>query len=272
MSVRYLNIGCGKSFHPAWVNADFRARPGIIGVDARERLPFADGEFDVVYHSHMLEHLGHEEGERFLGECHRVLAPSGILRVVVPDFGIFVDEYELLRNQMRNDSDEPTYKKIEWLFIELTDQFARDSSGGNMARYLRGEIQSSQHEFLERRIGYRPAAEDSGTSKRKRKVSLRRSNNRFSLSKLRERVVMHLLGPDDYRALCVGRFRASGEVHRWLFDHQTLKWVLEETGFRVVRSHSPESSDIPRWGEYRLDLADDGRPRMPSSLYIEARK
>lgn len=248
MSVRLLNIGCGKSFHPAWVNADVRPRPGVVGVDARERLPFVDGEFDVVYHSHMLEHLGREEGEQFLRECYRVLAPSGMLRVVVPDFGNIVDEYELLRKQMKNDPDAATYKKIKWLFIELTDQFARDSTGGDMARYLRGKVESSQHEFLERRVGYLPAADDSITLKRKRRVSPRRLIKGVRLTKLREHLIMRLLGPDDYRALCVGRFRASGEVHRWLFDHQTLKWVLEEVGFGTVRSQGPESSDIPGWG------------------------
>jgi 2-hydroxychromene-2-carboxylate isomerase len=42
----------------------------------------------VVYHSHVLEHLPKDAAPRFVGECYRVLAEGGILRVVVPDLDI----------------------------------------------------------------------------------------------------------------------------------------------------------------------------------------
>lgn len=41
------------------------------------RLPFADGTFDVVFSHSVLEHVASALG--YLGECHRVLRPGGVL-------------------------------------------------------------------------------------------------------------------------------------------------------------------------------------------------
>jgi len=48
-------------------------------------IPFADQTFDVVYHSHLLEHIDREYAAGFLADCFRVLKPGGVIRVVVPD-------------------------------------------------------------------------------------------------------------------------------------------------------------------------------------------
>ena len=81
----YLNLGCGVRRHPDWTNVDAHARVrGIIVHDLRTPLPFPDNTFEIVYHSHALEHFDAEDGRRLIRECHRVLAPEGVLRVVVP--------------------------------------------------------------------------------------------------------------------------------------------------------------------------------------------
>jgi predicted SAM-dependent methyltransferase len=50
-----MNIGCGHRFHPPWVNVDIvPPHPAIRYCDASAGLPFHDGEFDAVYHSHLL--------------------------------------------------------------------------------------------------------------------------------------------------------------------------------------------------------------------------
>ncbi len=53
--------------------------------DLSKGIPFADQTFDGVYHCHVLEHIDREAAPTLLRECHRVLKPGGILRVVVPD-------------------------------------------------------------------------------------------------------------------------------------------------------------------------------------------
>jgi predicted SAM-dependent methyltransferase len=54
-----------------------------LDVSRRFRLP--DETFECVYASHMLEHLDPGLTEHCLREVHRVLLPSGILRLAVPD-------------------------------------------------------------------------------------------------------------------------------------------------------------------------------------------
>lgn len=114
---KLLNLGCGTKTSNAEgsVNIDFgiytrigsspilrKIGPYVIGADRSERLrstaqnvivydlskgiPAADNSVDVVYHSHLLEHLDREVGEQFMREVRRVLRPNGIQRISVPDF------------------------------------------------------------------------------------------------------------------------------------------------------------------------------------------
>ncbi len=113
-----LNLGCG-AVHPAgWVNVDaslgarlakipwlgravarfLRLRvdwsPHIRVHDLRRPFPWRDGSAHTIYSSHTLEHLTREDGRRFLAECHRVLAPGGVLRIVVPDLSRTLSGYQ----------------------------------------------------------------------------------------------------------------------------------------------------------------------------------
>ncbi len=117
-----LNLGCGLQAPPGWINVDgsWNARlakyprlrrmlssfrllppdkleipwsPSILIRDVRKPFPFSDGSVTAVYASHVLEHLYREEGQRLIAESFRVLAPGGILRIVVPDLRAIVEEY-----------------------------------------------------------------------------------------------------------------------------------------------------------------------------------
>lgn len=98
--VRILDAGCGEGFYLAAISDVKGDRPVGIDADAgRVRravdrlsgtaaagdlrsLPFADGSFDGVLMSEVLEHV--EDDRRALGEAFRVLAPGGILAISVP--------------------------------------------------------------------------------------------------------------------------------------------------------------------------------------------
>jgi SAM-dependent methyltransferase len=119
-----LNLGCGTrtSPHPDVVNVDWtlnirvkKSRLLRMAVspflDARRRsrleqmagqllaqdlskgIPFDSGSVDVVYHSHVLEHLDRPVARSFLEETLRVLKPGGLCRVVVPDFEFLCRAY-----------------------------------------------------------------------------------------------------------------------------------------------------------------------------------
>jgi malonyl-CoA O-methyltransferase len=91
-----LDLGCGTGRHALWLAAagaivtavDFsegmlaeaKKKPGADGVrwlvhDLHQRLPFADGAFDLVVSGLVLEHLREING--FFAEARRVLKPGG---------------------------------------------------------------------------------------------------------------------------------------------------------------------------------------------------
>jgi predicted SAM-dependent methyltransferase len=89
--MKLLNIGCGTTYHRAWVNIDINpVSQEIIRHDAGTPLPFNDSSFDACYCSHVLEHLSCDEALRLLTEIHRVLIPHGIIRWWYPTLkGLF---------------------------------------------------------------------------------------------------------------------------------------------------------------------------------------
>lgn len=88
-----LNFGCGALHGPAWINVDLDARSGAYVADLRDPLPLADGSAAHIHCEHFLEHLDYFYARRFLAECHRVLEPGAIMRIVVPDAGKYMRAY-----------------------------------------------------------------------------------------------------------------------------------------------------------------------------------
>jgi SAM-dependent methyltransferase len=86
-SKRRLHIGCGVQLIPGFVNMDADASiPGVDETGSVEDLSrFADGQFDEIYLSHVLEHVPYAEVPRALAGLHRILNPGGTLRIAVPD-------------------------------------------------------------------------------------------------------------------------------------------------------------------------------------------
>jgi len=64
-----------------------------VVADAAERLPFPDDLYDVIYASHVLEHMAWQRTVAVLAEWRRVLRPGGLLEVWVPDFGRIVQAF-----------------------------------------------------------------------------------------------------------------------------------------------------------------------------------
>jgi SAM-dependent methyltransferase len=81
-TTRILDLGCGSAGLRARApeldvtGVDLVDRPGyggtVVVADAAEGLPFADGEFDLVYCNSVIEHVSPERRSRFAAEVRRV--------------------------------------------------------------------------------------------------------------------------------------------------------------------------------------------------------
>jgi SAM-dependent methyltransferase len=87
-----LHIGCGKGLLPGWVNID--VHPAPLSMNVLRGLPFRDASARHIYVSHFLEHLFFPRDVKpFLDELRRVLAPGGVVRIVVPDVEQCIEAY-----------------------------------------------------------------------------------------------------------------------------------------------------------------------------------
>lgn len=243
-----LNLGCGSQIHEDWLNVDLSADdPRVFAHDLREPLPFADASFSAVYHSHVLEHLPRRDAPRFLAECFRLVKPGGILRVVVPDLETIARLY--LENLDRACAgDEAAAARYEWMTIELLDQLTRDRPGGEMAHYWRQQPMPAG-DFVFDRTG---------------------NEARQWIEAQRHAPTQPPDGEPSARE--VARFRATGEVHRWMYDRCSLGRLLAGIGFIDIRVCAAGESSIPGFAAYHFDVQPDGRTRKPDSLFMEARK
>lgn len=128
-----VNIGCGRTPTRGWRNFDnspairlatvprlpevlrslsllsearyrfvlFARANAIEYGDAVKGLPIPAGSVDVLYSSHMLEHLDRQEANTFLTEVRRLLRPGGIIRLAVPDIRQHIEQYNLSSNADR---------------------------------------------------------------------------------------------------------------------------------------------------------------------------
>jgi SAM-dependent methyltransferase len=278
----FLNIGCGTRFHPAWSNIDLApCDRSVRACDLRQGLPFPDRSFDVVYHSHVLEHLPRAAAIPFLSDVARVLRPQGMLRVVVPDLERIARLYlESLEGVIAGDA--AAKGRYDWILFELYDQAVRERSGGDVADYLRMDHIPEQ-EFVRARWGAEAVgiiaggktngARQGGPSKRSggdRFASIRRAA-RHPLTALRFAAARITLG-SRYEWLQLGRFRRAGEIHLWMYDRYSLGRLLETCGFLNARVVGAVESDIPGWTTFHLDTDPDGTIAKPDSLFMEARK
>ncbi len=55
---------------------------------------FANSEFQYIFLEHVIQHLSHEEGLKFLRECFRILEPGGKIRIMTYDLENLMKIYE----------------------------------------------------------------------------------------------------------------------------------------------------------------------------------
>ena len=274
MSTTKVNLACGDVFvtGDGWVNLDYLASTEAVrSVDLLGRLPFPDDHAELVYSSHFIEHIPRDKVLGFLAECRRILAPGGVLRLVLPDLENLCRAY--LSHRERGE-----HEQADFVVLEMIDQCVRRESGGELARYYR-MLQSSPEEhaalieFVRERTGMNNSTNASVGPPNARRLTIaylaraiqRRVERIWTLS------VLQLL-PKAYRTQNVS-LSAVGERHHWLWDFEQLRAELERVGFQSVTRCTASESRFDFFPFHSLDLDAQGRPRKGSqSLFIEAIK
>ena len=163
-----LNLGAGLQQRPGWINYD-RSRVVLIRrnrllrwlaahasrmgfgqmlawpsstrvADLTRGIPHATDSVDVIYSSHMLEHVHEAAARALLTECYRVLKPEGILRVVVPDLRLAAQSY------LDRDTaffSQPANFPIADAFVESLHLRARPK-GGQFERLVRWLLRTDE--------------------------------------------------------------------------------------------------------------------------------
>ncbi len=90
----YVNLGCGVNTGPEFINVDAVPQQKTHFIADIQRLfMFPDNSVDLIYASHVIEHIPRNHLERTIREWFRALKPGGVLRFGVPDFDALIEMY-----------------------------------------------------------------------------------------------------------------------------------------------------------------------------------
>jgi predicted SAM-dependent methyltransferase len=275
MSKKYLNVGCGSHFVSSeeWTNLDFvSTSEQVIAHNLLNGIPFPDNSFDLVYHSHVLEHFSKEDGKKLIKECFRVLKPGGVIRIAIPNLEEIAKNYlKYLELSVLNPENSKFTANYDWSLIEMFDQTVRNNTGGAMLKYL-AQKNLDNEEFVMGRIG------QEGITLRKNILNslpapvIKNGGLVWEVKQLIKRFLALIIGSGEINEFeRIGRFRLGGEIHQWMYDRFSLRRLLEEADFTQFVIRDSFFSYIENWEQYELD---GKKPivRKPDSLYVEALK
>lgn len=121
-----LNLGCGSVRPNGWINTDSSLNANLQRIpffgkkftklfskvdyksnnltymNLNKKWNYEDSNVDIVYASHLFEHLSLKSADLFLKEAYRTLIPGGVIRIVVPDLlkisKRYINDYEATVN------------------------------------------------------------------------------------------------------------------------------------------------------------------------------
>lgn len=84
--MKILDVGCGLNKIPNSIGIDIIDLPGVDIIHDINLLPwpFEDGQFNAISFTHSISHL--KDIPSIIKECHRILAPGGIIEIIAPHF------------------------------------------------------------------------------------------------------------------------------------------------------------------------------------------
>jgi predicted SAM-dependent methyltransferase len=272
---RILHLGCGSDIHPMKVQVNYPGieftnidlHPRMDGVrrhDLRSGIPLESGSVDLVYHKSFLCAVQPDAALGLTRECHRVLKPGGILRIVTEDFFNMTMAYLTAKQAAEADpSDAVARFRYDWMRVEIFDHPSREFKGGEMVRLLRrANRELSEHQaaqfaaYVVSRVGVRGTAMVA-SAKRPYTPPPPRTDLR---SHIRTAVLNFLLKGHGPEIVAVGRFRVeSGGNGYGYYDTCSLANLYRDAGFDEISLVDPEVSQSPFWqNELNLDVTRHG--------------
>lgn len=164
-----LNLGCGSVRPEGWINTDSSlnanlqkipvigkaiARPfnkvvysgdNMVYMNLNKSWKYADNSVDIVYASHLFEHLSLSSAALFLSESYRCLKSGGVIRLVVPDLYKICKKY--IAEYESGSTDDPTE------FIMWAVNMHREGQYGQRIGWLKRTLLEKQgyphqHKFM----------------------------------------------------------------------------------------------------------------------------
>lgn len=91
-----INVGCGRTIIPGWINLDSMPLPGVdvifdLETCAKEKIPLPDNSADEFLLSHVIEHI--DNILPMMQELHRIAQPDAKMVIRVP-YGSSDDAFE----------------------------------------------------------------------------------------------------------------------------------------------------------------------------------
>lgn len=131
--VRKLEIGPGRKRIPGFETVNvIKTSVTDHFADARE-LPFADASFDLIYASHVIEHLPWYETDIALDEWYRVLKPRGVLEVWT------VDSYKVAKALIEYEDSPETWTQPDGWSRHGVDRDPHLWCAGRIFAYAQGD-------------------------------------------------------------------------------------------------------------------------------------
>jgi predicted SAM-dependent methyltransferase len=167
-----LNLGCGPVQPPGWVNVDGSRRallasrfplidrllvrlrvlrptefgPHVAIHDLLRPLPYPDDSVACIYAGELWEHFELPDAIRLTAECHRVLAPGGVLRICVPDGAAFWQRYlDIYREEMGRPAEARSARRlrehVQLYFHDIATRRILLGSLGHVHKWQFDEVQ-----------------------------------------------------------------------------------------------------------------------------------
>lgn len=151
----FVNVGCGFDSSKEFINVDVLPLPHIHHVQNISDLSmFPDNSVDMLYASHVVEHLPKKDFDATIAEWRRVLKKRGVFRLSVPDFDNLVEVYvqegrnpDLIQDNVLGQ--EPPYDNHYTLWSMKKMQAMLEHAGFTNVRRWSSET-AEHHDFKDR--------------------------------------------------------------------------------------------------------------------------